>query len=165
MNRTAEWIFARAAFLLLSFVTIVLWLSFLLSGCSVDAAGLNEPASILARGQVDTGVTEVVTPTDSADAGVVTLDADLRDTAVGPVAPPDATPEIGQVPDGGTPNTPDVGNDTGNTVPPSECPISATRSLSPCTATTQLCRYYDTGAPVLMSGCTAEGRLCVTSCN
>lgn len=157
MTRRAEWIFARVAVTILALVALVTWLSFL-PGCSVDYQGLSEPIAPLARGAVDTSVTEVVTPQDSVDAGETSVDIAARsDAALG---------EIGQVTtDGGTPNTPDVGNDTGNTVPPSECPISATRSLSLCDATTQLCRYYDTGAPVLMTGCTAEGRLCVKVCS
>jgi hypothetical protein len=157
MMPDAKWIFARAALLLLALVALVTWLSFL-PGCSVDSQGLSDPSPALARGVPDTGVTEVVTPTSSVDAG-------NGDTGVGPVARPDATPEIGQArsTDGGAS---DAGFDSSDIdVPPSECPISATRSLSVCTATTQLCRYYDTGAPVLMTGCTAEGRLCVQTCN
>ena len=149
--------FARVAFAVACLVTLVTWLS-LLPGCSVDSQGLDQPQSaVLSRGAPDTGMTEVVTPTDSVDAG-------NGDTGIGPVAPPDATPKIGQdtsVSDGGV--DADIAHDSGPT-PPSECPISGNRSLSPCTATTQLCRYYDTGAPVLMVGCTAEGRLCVKSC-
>lgn len=157
MTRQAEWIFARVAVTLLALVALVTWLSFL-PGCSVDYQGLSDPSPALARGVPDTGVTEVVTPKDSVDAG-------NGDTGVDPVARPDATPEIGQ--DGSTDGGGIIkGTSDGSSEvpPPSECPISATRSLSQCDATTQLCRYYDTGAPILMTGCTAEGRLCVKSC-
>ena len=151
MTRRAEWIFARAALLILSVVALVTWLSFL-PGCSVDYQALSEPIAPLARGAVDTGVTEVVTPQDVAG-----IDANSSGA-------PDV---LGSTPtDGGGSDLVGTGilPDSEQLLPPSECPISATRSLSLCDATSQLCRYYDTGAPILMTGCTAEGRLCVKVC-
>jgi hypothetical protein len=154
----ARLMFARVAFALACLLLAVVWLS-LLPGCSVDSQGLNEPrAAILSRGAPDTGVTEAVTPQDSVDAGYSAPDVTLA-------VPVDAVAEdsIGTVSTDGGEDT-DIAHDSGPP-PPSECPISGNRSLSVCTATTQICRYYDTGAPILMTGCTAEGRLCVKVCN
>lgn len=159
MNRSANWIFARAALLILSIVALITWLSFL-AGCSVDSQGLSEPIAPLARGAVDTGVTEVVIPNPS-DAGTTSQpDVGASTMDDGGAAGADVSPH--NIVDALSDGEPNPVADAGHS--PSECPISATRSLSVCTATTQLCRYYDTGAPVLMTGCTAEGRLCVKSC-
>lgn len=142
---------------------VIFWLAVglllvgLYSGCTVDHAGLDlQPSPVLTRGASDAGVLSLPV----IDSGIsVAVDVQA------PTAP-DGGESGSTSTDGGTTSVMDGGIEVSphDAVPPSECPISPTRSLTPCTATTAVCRYYDTGAPVLMSGCTAEGFLCVIHC-
>jgi hypothetical protein len=153
LPRTPAFPFARIADLVLAAGWLV-WLVAMLGGCSTDTSGLNSDLTIRGRLAVDAGSdTLPVVGTGGPDAGpVVSPDATLEETGV-------------SIPDGGRPNTPDVGNDTGNPLPPSDCALDPTRSLTPCNATTALCRTYDTpGHAILQVNCLAEGYLCVAKC-
>jgi|SRR5882762_7849787 len=145
---------ARLAWLILAIVTMVVWLA-ALPGCSVDQSGLGSPE--LARGLSDSS------PNDGTGGVIVRTE----------VMPDAFWEEAGGAinTDGGTIIS-DVGiqpsSDGGqlDVVPPSECPLELTRSLSSCSGaqTQALCHTYINAVPALQVGCTAEGYLCVPKC-
>jgi len=136
---------ARLAWLILAIVTLVVWLA-ALPGCSVDQNGLGSPQ--LARGLSDSS------PNDGTGGVIVRTLSDASWEESGGIV----------TTDGGT----DQGLPEGReiSVPPSECPLEPTRSISQCSgaATLALCHTYANGIPNLQVGCTAEGYLCVPKC-
>ena len=127
---------------------LVLLLLFL-GACSLDRTGLDQTVPITQlRGSVDAGrpVAE-----DSGSGGG-------PDTRVIDTNPIPADTQLNSS-DGGSETVPgDAGADT--RLSPSECPIDSARSLQWCDGIVQVCHY----GPAIMTGCIAEGHLCVAVC-
>lgn len=157
--------FARLAWFFLACVFLLAWLA-MLPGCTVDSDGLG--SALVRRGETDVLPDPTVAiPEPSTDSGVSLIVPDAGDDT-GNVGGDTEVPT-----DGGMDLTPaDAGAfpplaDAGNSMPPSECPLIESRSVSPCSAsaTVALCRYYYTpGMATLLEGCKAEGYLCVKVC-